>query len=91
VLTVTGVGKITKKATAKAHHSRSFAYALYNRQALALLEQIVPFLKSYKRKRAGLILESYLSVTPRNGKYTHDLLAEKKRFEQAVLAIRANS
>ena len=56
-----------------------------------MLEQTLPFLKSYKRDRAALILEDYLTVTPRNGKYTAEILARKKAFEQAVLAIKANN
>ena len=91
LLTATGVGKITNKQASKSHHAHSYTYAVYNRQALALLEQTLPFLKSYKRDRAALILEDYLTVTPRNGKYTAEILARKKEFEQSVLAIKANS
>ena len=84
----TGVGKITNKRTSKPHHAASFCYGVYNRQALALLKAITPDLKSYKRKRADLILRNYLDLTPRNGKYTTDLLASKKVFERAVLALK---
>lgn len=91
VLSVTGVGKITNKTVSKSHHSHSYAYAVYNRQALALLEGIFQYLKSYKRKRAELILLDYLAVTPRNGKYTDEILARKKLFEESVLSIKANS
>ena len=91
VLSATGVGKITNKKASKAHHAHSYAYAVYNRQALALLEQTVSYLKSYKRDRAKLILKDYLTVTPRNGKYSDELLARKKEFEQTVLSIKANN
>lgn len=91
VLTTSGVGKITNKRTSKSLHSHSYAYAVYNRQALALLDFILPYLKSYKKERATLILENYLSVTPRNGKYTTEIIARKKIFEQTVLAIKAGS
>lgn len=87
----TGVGKITNKRTSKSHHTPSFAYAVYNRQALALLQQILPYLKSYKLDRAKLILKNYVKLTPRNGKYTTELLADKNEFEQTVLAIKANT
>jgi hypothetical protein len=90
VLSVTGVGKITNKQASKSHHAHSYAYAVYNRQALALLKNTLPYLKSYKRDRATLILRDYLTVTPRNGKYTAEILARKKEFEQAVLSIKAN-
>ena len=87
VLSVTGVGKITNKSTSKSHHSHSYAYAVYNRQALSLLVAVAPYLKSYKRGRTRLILSDYLAVTPRNGKYTDEILARKKAFEESVLSI----
>ena len=91
VLDVTGVGKITNKKASKSLHSHSYAYAVYNRHALTLLDVTLPYLKSYKKERAALILRDYLAVTPRNGKYTAEILARKKTFEQTVLAIKANS
>jgi len=56
-----------------------------------LLVQIAPFLRSYKRVRAGLVRDRYVQLTPRNGKYTPELLAARKRFEDDVLALRANA
>ena len=91
VKSVTGVGKITNKRTSKPHHTPSFAYAVYNRQALALLQKILPYLKSYKRQRAEIILRDYVKLTPRNGKYTSEIVAEKIQFENTVLAIKSNS
>jgi hypothetical protein len=91
VFCATGVGKITNKKTSQPHHAPSFTYAVYNRQALALLQDITPFLRSYKRLRAELILSKYLSVTPRNGKYSDQLKIRKARFENAVLSMKANS
>ena len=90
MLSATGVGKITNKQATKSHHARHYAYAVYNRQALSLLEQILPYLRSYKRDRAALILKDYLVLTPRNGKYSGETLARKKAFEKTVLAIKAN-
>ena len=90
VLAVTGVGKITNKSTSKSHHSHSFAYAVYNRQVLSLLAAVEPYLKSYKRDRTKLILSDYRSGTPRNGKYTDEILARKKILEDSVLSIKPN-
>lgn len=90
VRSATGVGKITNKKPSKTSHSPSFAYAVYNRQALALLEQIQPHLKSYKRNRAELILKDYVQLTPRNGKYSAKLSARKAEFEKAVMSMKAN-
>ena len=86
----TGVGKITTKKVSQPHHTPSFAYAVYNRQALSILEQILQFLRSYKRNRAELIVANYLKVTPRNGKYSDELLARKVEFETRVLSLKAN-
>ncbi|MGE3480775.1 MAG: LAGLIDADG family homing endonuclease [Gammaproteobacteria bacterium] len=90
VLDVTGAGKITGKRTAQHHHSPGFTYAVYNRQALSLLEQISPFLKSYKAKRSSLILQEYVALTPRNGKYPPILYLQRVAFERRLLAIKPN-
>lgn len=87
VLEVVGTGKITTKKTVKTHHSPSFTYAIYNRQALSLLEQISPYLQTYKKYRSQLILKDYLRLTPRNGKYSEDLRSAKKDFEIQLLNI----
>ena len=87
-LNTTGVGKITNKRTSRSHHTPSFTYAIYNRQALALLEQIFPYLRSYKSKRAHIILKHYLALTPRNGKYSEQLKRDREKFEERVLNIK---
>ena len=83
-----GAGRITRKRTSQIHHTPSFTYAIYNRQALCLLEQIYPYLKTYKLRRAALILHDYLELTPRNGKYTEQQKLARAQFEAAVLVIK---
>ncbi len=90
VLEVVGVGKITNKATVSKKHAPSFTYSISNRQALHLLEIVSPWLRSYKRERTRLILRDYVRLTPRNGKYSPSLKAERQRFESTVLAVKAN-
>jgi hypothetical protein len=70
-----GAGRTTRKRTSKSHHTPSRTYTISNRQALDLLRQITPYLRTYKAKRAKLVLDHYLRLTPRNGKYT---AAQKK-------------
>ncbi|HET7569310.1 MAG TPA: LAGLIDADG family homing endonuclease [Gammaproteobacteria bacterium] len=82
-----GAGKITNKCTYSDKHTPSYAYRLTNRQALALLDQIVDYLRSYKRLRAALALECYVAVTPRNGYYTPELRAARREFENKFLGI----
>lgn len=87
VLSTIGAGKITGKRTTRSNHTPSFTYALYNRQALNLLAQIQTYLRTYKAERTILILRDYLTLTPRNGKYSTQQQEDRTRFENAVLAI----
>jgi len=82
-----GVGKITRKATTSEKHRASFAYRITCRQALALLARVQPFLRSYKASRARFALDHYQRLTPRNGKYSPDVSAERTKFEVALLSI----
>lgn len=91
VLEKVGVGKITRKRIARDHHSPSFCYAITSLQALSLLQQIVTLLRSYKRRRAELALAHYHLMTPRNGKYTAELLAARVDFEKTLLALKPGS
>lgn len=81
-------GKITRKRTTKACHTPSYAYAVYNRQALNLLIQIQPYLQTYKARRAELIIRNYISLTPRNGKYSEEQRRARAEFEVCLLAIK---
>ena len=83
-----GAGRITSKCIAKDHHTPSFVFAIYSRQALELLRQVAPYLRTHKRARAELLLARYLLVTPRNGRYTAELLAARAAFESIFFAVR---
>lgn len=87
VLETVGVGKITNKRIIKSHHTPSFTYQICNRQALAVLHQVVPFLRSHKAVRAALVLKDYLRLTPRNGRYSVALLDERDTFIRSFFAI----
>jgi hypothetical protein len=89
VLRAVGAGKITRKRTTRTHHTPSYTYAIGNRQALNLLEQIQPYLQTYKAARCSLILRDYVALTPRNGKCTLQLKQARSRFEHSVLRLRA--
>ena len=86
VLQVIGVGKITNKKMHKSNHSPAYTYQVFNRQALSVLKQVVPFLRTYKRDRAQIALDRYLSVTPRNGKYSIEMLEAKEKFNDTFFA-----
>jgi len=91
VLEQIGAGKITGKRTVSAAHTASYCYSISNRQALSLLEQISPYLRTHKKLRSALILRNYKDLIPRNGKYTAALLARRTSFEQALFAITAKN
>jgi hypothetical protein len=63
-------------------------FAIYSRQALEVLRQIAPYLRTHKRARAELLLQRYLAVTPRKGQYTTELLSARAAFETDFFAIR---
>jgi O-phosphoseryl-tRNA(Cys) synthetase len=65
VLNSVGAGKITNKKTYQSHHTASYTYTISNRQALDLLNQTFPYLKTYKAKRSEIILRDYIRLTPR--------------------------
>ncbi len=88
VLGILGAGKITRKRVYQAHHLPSYTYAIYNRQALQVLAWIQPNLQTYKAKRAELILSQYVSLTPRNGKYSENQRIQREAFIDAVLSIK---
>lgn len=84
-LATIGAGRITSKRTYRTNHAPGFTYVIENRQALALLEQISPYLRTYKARRAALVLENYVRLTPRNGKYTSVLRREREVFVATFL------
>lgn len=82
-----GAGHVTNKRTYSDNHTPSFTYKVTSRQALDVLRQIRPYMQGYKEKRAAFALESYLSVTPRNGHYNAEQKQTKKEFEDHFLSI----
>jgi hypothetical protein len=87
VQSVIGVGRITGKACSRAHHTPSFTYVVSSRQALAVLSQVVQYLRTYKYARAQLLLEEYAAVTPRNGRYSAEQRTARQRFEERFFSI----
>ena len=86
---IIGAGVISSKRTQKKHHTPSFVYRITGRQALSVLQKIVPYLRSYKKHRAEFVLAEYINVTPRNGRYGEDLLELKRVFDEKFFKITA--
>lgn len=85
---IDGEGTITRKKTVSSRHTPSHCFAVTSRQALSLLEQVTPYLRSYKRSRADLALAQYTALTPRNGVCTPEQLARRGEFESRLLSMR---
>jgi hypothetical protein len=91
VLAVIGAGKITNKKVSKEHHIPSYTYQITNRQALDVLQQISPHLRSYKAARAALVLRDYVRLTPRNGRYTEEQLEARNLFVQKFFLVNVSN
>lgn len=85
---ICGGGVISSKKTYKPTHSPSWNWKIERRRAIAVLEEVTPYLHEPKKKaRAELILKDYTRLTPRNGKYTDEMRAAKHKFEDEFFAI----
>jgi hypothetical protein len=82
-----GAGQITGKRTYSTKHTPSFAFRVTSRQAVDLLCQIAPYLRSYKAARTALALEHYIALTPRNGRYRDEVRRARKDFEASFLSL----
>lgn len=85
---IIGAGRIVNKKVYKDNHTPAYTYTLFSRQALDLLQQITPYLKTYKYKRAKLVLKDYIKVTPRNGRYTPEMIKRKEKFVEKFFSIK---
>ncbi|KOR25638.1 LAGLIDADG family homing endonuclease [Clostridium sp. L74] len=60
----------------------------YN-NAINFLIQIEPYLViKNKKERARLIIEKYKCVTPRNGKYSNEMIKAKEEFYKEFISIK---
>lgn len=73
-----------KKNYCPVKHKDSYTLSIKKKEnVIAVLKEIHPFLRiERKRQRALWIINEYQIVTPRNGKYTLEMLEAKKRFEE---------
>jgi len=74
-------GSIVRKRTYQPHHSPSFDWKLTDRRALEFLKIVRPHLVIQRKiLRCDLLLSEYLACTPRNGRYTVDMLTRKQKL-----------
>lgn len=78
---ITTKGSISLKPAKKENHKDSWDWKISYNAALELLELILPYLKIERKiYRALLLVNEYKDLTPRNGKYTPDMVASKQEF-----------
>lgn len=82
-------GNISTQKVYQSHHKQSWSWKLRNLpQLFELLENVLPhMLEPEKIRRGRLILDEYRLVTPRNGKYTPEMLERKRNFESRFLSL----
>ncbi len=72
-------GSIVTKQPRQPTHSISFDWKLTDRSALRFLQLIRPYLIIQRKiRRVDLLLRAYRECTPRNGRYTPEMLEQKK-------------
>ena len=76
VKNVVGAGKITTKSKNKAHHAQSYTWSIRDNKAICFLNEIKDYL-IVKKQQSWLIIRKYKMYTPRNGKYTPEMLRRK--------------
>ena len=77
-----GSGTIKIKKNYKpSKHLNSYTYTIRYNDAIDLLEKIEPYLViSSKKIRAQMIISEYKLITPRNGRYSNELIHAKQNF-----------
>ena len=85
-----GAGVIIHKKNYKPEiHKECYSYILKFDAAINLMKDIYPYLIiKVKKKRAKLIIDKYKSVTPRNGRYSDEMLILKEQFYKEFMEIK---
>lgn len=87
---VVGEGCIIKKKNyIPSRHQDCYSYVLKYNSAITFIADIYPYLIiPSKKKRAELLLTKYKDLTPRNGRYSEDLLKAKIDFYNEFISIK---
>ena len=72
-------GLIKKKVRKMAQHRQAYTWVIRDNRVLSLLQEIGSLLL-IKRRHAELLMQRYKACTPRNGKYTSELLEKKQEL-----------
>lgn len=90
IKSVIGKGTIKlKKNYNSSKHKDCYSYVLKYDDAIKLIKEIYPYLIiNAKRRRSELILNNYKALTPRNGRYSDELLKAKLDFYNEFISIK---
>jgi hypothetical protein len=85
----TGFGNIKSKINYNVlKHQNSYVYTLKYNDVIELLNDIAPYLViPQKIQRAELILSENKLITPRNGRYSKELLQQKQAFYEKFMSL----
>jgi hypothetical protein len=85
----TGYGNIkSKKNYNTLKHQDSYVDTVKYNDAIKLLNDIIQYLIiPQKKQRAELILSEYKNITPRNGRYSNELLLQKQVFYEKFMSL----
>lgn len=81
-------GSIVTKQPRKPSHSVSYDWRLTDRRALTFLALIRPYLVIERKiRRVDLLLNDYVACTPRNGRYTKEMVERKQALVETFLSL----
>lgn len=81
-------GSVVTKQPRMSNHSVSYDWRLTDRRALAFLEIIRPYLVIERKiRRIDLLLNDYVACTPRNGRYTDEMLERKQALLETFYSL----
>lgn len=81
-------GSIVTKQPRQSNHSVSYDWRLTDRRALVFLDLIRPYLVIERKiRRIDLLLNDYVACTPRNGRYTKEMVERKQALLEAFFSL----
>jgi hypothetical protein len=81
-------GSIVTKQPRKPTHSVSYDWRLTDRRALTFLRIIRPYLVIERKiRRIDLLLNDYVTCTPRNGRYTKEMAERKQALIETFFSL----
>jgi hypothetical protein len=80
-------GAVVTRRGRKPGHSTAYDWKVSYDKAMKVLDVVVPYLVTYKKDRALLLLNEYKSVTVRNGKYTESQKKCRDDFEKRFASV----